>query len=253
MNGIDLTPLQELLKDIQAGVFAEPEIITLYLDTARTNYPINLAGFELGVVDSSAGAEVDIRFNRPGTDPVTFKKGLKTKRPFVKAFVSHAAQAGEWVKIWVSPNFLYTYDDDREQADSTASLAEIQDNTELLKQIPSIATEVNARASSINTAGDATLYTVGVGKILKITSAGLSHARVGNVNGHLFITDASDVWVKDILMHYVQADSSNGQNINFLPALHVPAGYKIKVGKQTEDFTASTSGWAMGFFNGYLV
>lgn len=120
----------ELLSGAGKGEFAEPKIFRFNLDTARTKEHISFAGNFISLIDSSnAVAWVKINFNRIENDQTKFTKGLSIRRPYTQFWLTHDAQAGEWVDILagaVSPGLLEIIDN-RSATDLLTALENVRD------------------------------------------------------------------------------------------------------------------------------
>jgi len=89
---------------------------------------------------------------------------------------------------------------------------------------------VRVQASdSISGAIHKTVYTVPDGKILFLSSAGLSclNSAGGGVYTGLGIRDADDTHVYYLLLHWFSAQSQHSGNHTFFPAVEVPADYDL--------------------------
>lgn len=73
----------------------------LYLDTARENYSIPIAGHYFRVIDSSdPNAEITVRVDNPDDSGIVARRGFGWKHSrFERLWIDHAAQAGEWVRL----------------------------------------------------------------------------------------------------------------------------------------------------------
>ena len=106
--------LTQLIALVQRNQVAMPVIKRYYLDTARTNEQVSIAGDYFVLINSSSQpATIDVSFNNMNANAITFTSGLKIKIPFAQFFITHTAQAGEWVDILIG---------------STTPLLEIIDN-----------------------------------------------------------------------------------------------------------------------------
>lgn len=242
--------LEEVIEKINAGDIAEPVKYTLALDTATSDKQLDIAGNFFGVVDASAAdASISVKFNKNQSEAIDFTKGLYMTRPYNKVFLSWDAQAGESVDIIIASmnKDLFDVQDFRTEVSQAIDLAAIKDNTARLI-IPSGATEVNVLASGTATA---TLYTVTAGKTLYIANASLLVAS-SSTKAWLEITTAADARVA-IFLQTAYYGANNGNCLNYIPTIVVPAGYKIKIGcSGGNDFTAGGGGYSANI-NGWEI
>ena len=76
------------------------------LDTAREDKALIITASNIRVTASSASALATLKFNANERDPVNIFNGRRFKNwPVTKLFLSHTAQAGEWIELeyWASP------------------------------------------------------------------------------------------------------------------------------------------------------
>lgn len=80
----------------------------IHLDTARDLDQLSMAGDFIYVEQvSSKSASASILLNRNTNDPIDLEIGVVIKTIFCSLFITHAAQAGEWIDIIIGINFEY--------------------------------------------------------------------------------------------------------------------------------------------------
>ena len=93
----------------------------LDLTVAQENLELNLAGGFLYVERvSSASAAATVRLNRNANDPIELTHQTKIFTVFTTLFITHAAQAGEWIDIIIGTDF--SKDDQQLEDPGTAQL-----------------------------------------------------------------------------------------------------------------------------------
>ena len=227
--------------------------VTLALTTAQAK-PMEIFGKGTKIIASDAtdeDVEVTLRFDKPNNEPHKIKGEQDIVTPFERVFVEWSAQAGKSIKlqrVLVSELFQRN---DRRKLTSIDSITSI-DSLPGLTEPPAGATEVVGRIVSGSGSGSGltSIYTVTTGKVLVITEASIS-AKGSSFTDivELVITDGSNVFVST-LRGLLALDSASNVFLS-LPAVRVPAGYKIQLRKRLNDDTNSGDAYAFGFFRGW--
>lgn len=136
---INLSP-EDLIKQVEKGGIADAMVYTLPLDTAFTNFQVEIAGNLIACIygGDTAGTldttvNVDIQFNRiePNAgNKVNFSQGLQMVRPFARLFVTSTAQAGKVIKFLIASTApLFEVRDYRASGATATILSTIATNT----------------------------------------------------------------------------------------------------------------------------
>lgn len=233
--------LEEIIAKINAGDIAEPVKYTLALDTLTTDKQIDISGNFFGVIDASAAnAKITVKFNRNQSEGIDFTKGLYMTRPYNKVFISWAAQTGATIQIIIASfnKDLFEIQDFRTEASAATDTAAIKNNTRLLNGD----TGTQVVKSNIAVNQTTLIHTVTAGKNLYISSCGANQGYTGGMKSTLFITDASDNLVAELInLQY----SLGTQSQCFVNPVKVPAGYKIKISSNVagQGAAAFFQGW----------
>ena len=117
----------------------------LDLSAAQENLKLDLAGEFLYVeAVSSASAAATVRLNRNANDAIKLAHQTKIKTVFTTLFITHAAQAGEWIEVIIGTDF--SKDDPQLEDPGTAQ--------------PVI--EITNGSANMNTVGAAAISTIAV-------------------------------------------------------------------------------------------
>ena len=224
------------------------------LGSAGSQEIILQGNFIYAVNASDASANVDVQLNRQSNEipKLNLTKNLGYQHPFMKVFVSWAAQPGKTFTLLFGQQAgeLISVIDNRSATDANALLGDIKTNTAdaevLLADIKTTTSfpfvlpgaQIHKNGSVSN--GVATLYTVPAGKTLFITQASIGSTLSAPTSINIFVTDAADN-----ILFYIEAFYFGASNpfvsSSFQIPIRVEAGQKVKVGSSPNATTANAS------------
>jgi hypothetical protein len=218
--------------------------------------------FLYAVSASDATANVDVQLNRQANEiaKLNITKNLGYQHPFMKVFVSWTAQPGKTLTMLFGQQAgeLISVIDNRSAVDINALLGDIKTNTgntvtdllALIQAVKGINPETGAQIIKNASANNATVvvHTVTAGKTFYLTS--MLHSTslpTGVVGSNVFVTNAADVQqyvLSELLSPGTPAVAANSP-ISYLPALKIPAGFKIKLFASTSTVYSKCciTGW----------
>jgi len=172
------------------------------LDAAQSNYKYNISGSYLYVeAVSKVGLGATIRFNNQSNNPLNLIDRRAIKTPFSQFFLTHTAQAGEWIDIAVgfrAENFF-----------------EIEDRSDT-PQITKLLTDLEAMAKGYHTGYSPTRHTIGSGAAVTIAGGEAAsikvqrylHAENANTDS-IYISQANTVAANLHMEELLPGDSLN--------------------------------------------
>ncbi len=108
MGDRDISNWEQRLKDQVLKGWHNYERQRLHLDTARASEFWGLAGEFLYIEQvSSESALASVRLNLNTNDELDLQAGTVIKTVFKEFYITHTAQAGEWIDLIVGINFEY--------------------------------------------------------------------------------------------------------------------------------------------------
>jgi len=122
--------LEEIIRLIDKGDITDAVVYTLPLDTALTNFQVEIAGnFIACVASTDLSVNVDIEFNKFGSGKINFTQGLSFSRPYARFFITSSAQSGKTITFILSSYApeLFAIQDNRSNALQAQYLSNIQD------------------------------------------------------------------------------------------------------------------------------
>lgn len=226
------------------------KVIPINLTTVQTQAKLfELKGGVLVVEFANADgtrnltASINVRFNSPQNDPISFGYGDYLVHPFNSLYISWAAQSGITASLIIGYEFDNIF---RLQRNTNANIASVSVVSAItgLTNVPTGSTPISARAwSDSGGAALTTLYTVTAGKTLYLANSYVfAQYSTDGQSAQLIVTDAADVvqYVFNVALGVNLAPFQQNSFLNHTPPIQVPAGYKIKMRKQVAAFTDST-------------
>lgn len=260
--------LEQVLKAVEAGDIAEPNLITIPLGTATTDKQISCAGNYFGIYDATdVNVKITAKFNRVSDTGALMGLGQSFIRPIKQVYISWTAQESKTITILIAslaPD-LFAYLDQRSNVLQAQYLADIETNTDGISNLSTILAALNSVASTgvLKSLGDistgnslikrvrsldgdtgtqvvasgasnnntVTIYTVTTGKTLYLAGYSVDDSTSsGGDTAALIVTNAADA--TQYSLHSFKAGLvavSPSVGRLIQPAIKIPAGYKIKV------------------------
>lgn len=218
----------------------DPDFYTkkyLDLSVARTNEEFVVTGTFLYVLEATAGAEIDIRFNRANNEAITLQHKFKINTPFERVYITNAAQAGKTITIVFAPSSELFDIILPAEISSITSIGSIADPVTIINgALPTGATAVNK--SVYNSA--AIIHTVTAGKTLYLTGCNMQGAWNADGVTYLEVRNASAVVQYSLMILSLYSDESDGLVQSFSPPLVIPANYDIYFNKFANHFAGAS-------------
>jgi len=109
LNEVFKMPWDDRLKEQVKRDWENYKKKRLDLSTAQNDLRLDLAGEFLYVeAVSSASATATVKLNRDKNDAITLSHQTKIRTVFTTLYITHAAQAGEWIDIIIGVDFSKT-------------------------------------------------------------------------------------------------------------------------------------------------
>jgi hypothetical protein len=122
---------EEKIEYVRVMRLSLPRKVRIALDVAKEDYQLQITGNYIRAVEATnTGSNIEIKFNNIDGDKLKFTKGFCVKTPFTEIYITHEAQAGEYIELTVASlgDDLFNIEDDRSEGFQVSILENIRDD-----------------------------------------------------------------------------------------------------------------------------